>query len=393
MRCRLNEVGRKQKPGLRAASKYSLRSRLWMLAPVFLAALTAACAGGGSGINPPPPGGASEWFFVDSFAGQVGGFTAASGQLGPLPGSSLNFNTNSSLSLFSIAVDPKGMFVAGIKLDSPTMGTLQIADIASGGAISLTQLTASVANPVGVAISPQGAIAVSDGISAIEFFTVQNHALLAGPTQPTSVSPADLAFRADGKVLFALNAASAISVFSVAPDLSLQLVQNATLPLAPGQFQGGVVRFRLNAAGNKIAATTLDGWLYVGEVSATDGTISGITEIQVAPNANLQEVVLDPSGQSVYASDQDNGGIYEVSTTGGSLKALTGSPLPTLPGPTGMECNSAGDRVYVVNGAAFPQGQIVTFSRELATGKLMATGDSVSAGEIFASRIVRVPSH
>src|SRR5207247_7851021 len=149
----------------------------------------------------------------------------------------------------------------------------------------------------------------------------------------TGGSPQDLAFRADGKVLYALNAGNAISVFSVAPDLSLPLIQNASLPLAAGQLGGNVVRIRLNAAGNKIAASTLDGWLYVGDVNGTDGTISGITEAQAAPSANLEEVVLDPTGQNVYTDDQDNSGIYEFSTAGGTLTALPAHPfsLPWVP--------------------------------------------------------------
>ena len=392
MRCGLNEVGSKLEAGLKVVPKYFVRSRLWTLASAFLAALATACASGGPGINPPPRG-ALEWFFVDSFTGQVGGFSAASGKLGPLPGSSLNFNTNSSLVLFSLAVDPKGMFVAGIRLDAPTMGTLQIANIASGGAVSLTQLTAPVANPFRMAISSQGVLAVSDGLSTIQFFSVQNNALVKGPVAQTSVSPQDLDFRADGKVLYVLNGGSAISVFSVASDLSLQLIENISLPLAPGQLFGSAVRFRLSASGNKIAAATLDGWVYVGDVSATDGTVSGFTEIQAAQNANLQEVALDPSGQNVYTSDQDNGGIYEFAAMRGALMPLAGSPIPTLPGPMGMEFNSAGDRMYFVLGVAFPQGQILTFSRDLTTGKLTATSDSVSAGEIFANRIVRVAAH
>jgi DNA-binding beta-propeller fold protein YncE len=129
--------------------------------------------------------------------------------------------------------------------------------------------------------------------------------------------PAGSSVRGDGKVLYALNAGRTISVFSMASDLSLQLIQDAVLPLAAGQLSGNVVCMRLSASGNKIAATTLDGWLYAGDVSSTDGTISGIAEIQAAQNANLEEVVLDPTGQSVYISDQDNGGIYEFSATGG----------------------------------------------------------------------------
>ncbi len=392
MRCGLNEVGPKQEGGLRFAQKRFLGSELQMLFSILLSVLATACAGGGSGINP-PPGAASEWFFVSSFTGQVNGFSAASGKLEPIPGSSLNFSSSTSVSFATIEVAPTGKSVACI-LVNPQAGTtaLEIANIASGGTISLTPLSATVANPIGLAISAQGAIAVSDGVS-IRFFTMQNNTLVAGPAQQTSASPEDLAFRPDGKVLYALNAGSTISVFSVASDLSLQLIQNVNPPLASGQLGGDLVRIRLSAQGNKIAASTFDGWLYAGDVSATDGTVSGITEIQVAQNANLEEVVLDPSGQSVYASDQDNGGIYEISTTPGSLTALAGSPIPTLPGPMGMEVNSAGDRVYVVNGAAFPQGQIITFSRETSTGKLTATGDSVSAAEIFSNRIVRVPAH
>lgn len=283
------------------------------------------------------------------------------------------------------------MFLAGITVNSSSGSTLQIANIASGGAISLTQMTASVTNPLGLAISSQGVIAVSDGLS-IQFFTIQNNSLVPSPSVQTSVGPEQLAFRADGKVLYALNAGSAISVFSVAPDLSLQLIENLTLPLAAGQLGGGVVRIRLNTAGNRIAASTLDGWLYVGDVNATDGTISGITENLVHANANLEEVVLDPAGQNVYTADQDNGGIYEFSTTGGNLTALAGSPIATLPGVTGLETDSNGAHLYAA-GPGFPQSQIVTFSRNLSTGELTSRGESVSFAGFLTGRLVRVSAH
>ena len=360
-----------------------------------VAFLLAACNGGGSGAIPVPAG-AKEWFFVESFTGQVSGFSAASGQLEPIPGSLVSFVPPSPspplLLLTSFAVAPTGMFLAVTASPAQGAATLQIANIASGGAISVTPLSAAVANAFRMAISSQGVIAVSDGLSAIQFFAVQNNALLAGPTAQTGGSPQDLAFRADGKVLYALNAGSAISVFSVAPDLSLQLIQNASLPLAAGQLGGNVVRIRLNAAGNKIAASTLDGWLYVGDVNGTDGTISGITEAQAAPSANLQEVLLDPAGQNVYTDDQDNSGIYEFSTAGGNLTALPGSPISTPLGPMGMETDSSGTHLYL-GALGFPKSQILTFSRDLSTGKLTATGNSVSTEALFPNRIVRVPAH
>ncbi len=369
--------------------------RLTVLVTAAAAFSLAACNGGGSTVIPVPAG-AKEWFFVESFTGRVSGFSAASGQLEPIPGSSVSFVPPSPspplLLLTSFAVAPTGMFLAVTASPAQGAATLQIANIASGGAISVTPLTAAVANAFRMAISSQGVIAVSDGVSAIQFFTVQNNVLLAGPTAQTGVGPQDLAFRADGKVLYALNAGSAISVFSVAPDLSLQLIQNAWLPLAAGQLGGNVVRIRLNAAGNKIAATTLDGWLYVGDVNATDGTISGVTEAQAAQSANLEEVVLDPTGQNVYTDDQDNSGIYEFSTAGGTLTALPGSPILTPLGPMGMETDSSGTHLYL-GALGFPKSQILTFSRDLSTGKLTATGNSVSTEALFPNRIVRVPAH
>jgi 6-phosphogluconolactonase (cycloisomerase 2 family) len=388
MQCEPETSKSRQRTNLRAVRK--LNRMFAILALTTATSLVTACGGGGnSSVNPPPT--ATEWFFVDSVSGNVSGFSNASGRLEPLPGSSVNFPITLPSLLTSFAVKPTGMFLAGITVNSSSGSTLQIANIASGGAISLTQMTATVTNPLGLAISSQGVIAISDGLS-IQFFTVQNNSLVAGPAMQTSVGPEDLAFRADGKVLYALNAGSGISVFSVAQDLSLQLIENLTLPIAAGQLGGGVVRIRLSAAGNKIAASTLDGWLYVGDVNGTDGMVSGITETQVHANANLEDVVLDPNGQNVYTADQDNGGIYEFSTAGGNLTPLANSPIATLPGVTGLETDSGGAHLYAA-GPGFPQSQIVTFSRDLSTGSLTSTGESVSTGGFLTGRIVRTAAH
>ena len=372
MRCEPNHEARSPEGNSGAPPKHTLKPKLVILAATWLAIFAVACGGGSSSTNPPPPT-ALEWFFVESFSGQVEGFSAPSGHLEPIPGSSVSFvpaSPSPPLTLLTaFAVAPTGMFLAVTASTAQGPATLEIANIASGGAISVTPLTAPVANAYRMAIASQGVIAISDGFSTIQFFTLQNNALLAGLAVQTSVSPQDLAFRPDGNVLYALNAGGAIAVFSVAPDLSLQLIQDAPLPLAPGQLGGNAVRIRLNAAGNKIAATTLDGWVYVGDVNGTDGTVSGITEAQAAPNANLQEVVLDPTGQNVYTDDQDNGGIYEFSTAGGALTALPGSPVATPLGSMGMETDSTGTRLYLGT-PGFPSSQIVTFSRDLSSGKL-----------------------
>ena len=396
MRCEPNHEVRSPERNSGVPPKHTLKPKLAILAATWLAIFAVACNGGSSSVNPPPPPTTSEWFFVESFSGQVEGFSAASGHLEPIAGSAVSFapaSPSPPLTLLTaFAVAPTGMFLAVAASTAQGSATLEIANIASGGAISVTPLTAAVANAYRMAITSQGVIAISDGFSTIQFFTLQNNALLAGPAVQTSVSPQNLAFRADGKVLYVLNAAGAIAVFSVAPDLSLQLIQDVPLPLAPGQLGGNAVRIRLNAAGNKIAATTLDGWVYAGDVNGMDGTVSGITEAQAAPNANLQEVVLDPAGQNVYTADQDNSGIYEFSTAGGTLTALSGSPIPTPLGPMGMETDSSGRHLYL-GALGFPSSQIVTFSRDLSSGKLSATGDSVGTTALFPSGIVRIPAH
>ena len=162
--------------------------------------------------------------------------------------------------------------------------------------------------------------------------------------------------------------------------------------MAAGEFAPTIVRVTLSASGKKFAATTPDGRLFVGSVSPMDGTLSGFTETNLGANANLEEVVFDPSTQNVYTADQDNGGIFGFTLSTGGVAPLPGSPFSTgtLPGgPTGMAFNSAGDRLYAVM-----IGQTVfTFSRNTSSGQLALTGDVVSTGGFLGGRIVRVPAH
>jgi 6-phosphogluconolactonase len=366
----------------------SARRKLAIHAVVLTTFFFVACNGGGSSQTNPPPPAANEWFFVENFSGNVSGFSAVSGRLEPIPGSSIMFPAV----LTNFAVKPDGTFLAAITSALQGVSTLRIANITSGGAIPLAPPTAMVTNPSGLAISSQGILAVSD--DSIRLFMIQNNALVPAATTPTGSGFQDLAFSPDGKTLYANTAGSAISVFSVSSNASLQLLQTANLPLAPGQLGGNAVRIRLSAAGNKLAATTLDGWLYVGNVDPVNGTLSGITETLVAQGANLEEVTLDQAGKNVYAADQDNGGIFGFAlASNGTPTPLPGSPFSTgaLPGgPTGMVTNSAGDRFYVVMGA---QSAVFTYSRNTSTGQISPTGDVVSSGGFLAGRIVSVPAH
>jgi len=364
------------------------------LAATLLAALAVACNGGSSSINPPPPPAANERFFVGNFSGNISGFTAASGKLEPIPGSSITFSPSF---LTNFAVKPDGTLLAAITVDQQLVATtLQIVNIGTGGTLTLMRLTSGLGNPGGMAISSQGVIAITDvGTGTVQLTMVQNNLLFQGASAATGPLPQDVVFSSDASRLYVgNNAGGSISVFAVsAQGATLQPVQTARLPVAAGEFAADVVRVTLSASGRKFAATTPDGRLFVGNVSPMDGTLSGFTETPLGTNANLEEVVFDPTAQDVYTADQDNGGIFGFTlSTGGGVTPLPGSPFSTgtLPGrPTGMAFNSAGDRLYAVM-----QGQAVfTYSRTTSSGQLALSGDVVSSGGFLAGRIVRVPAH
>jgi DNA-binding beta-propeller fold protein YncE len=272
------------------------------------------------------------------------------------------------------------------------VGSLQAASIGAGGKLTLQTASTSVVSAARVDVSSQGMIAVSDSIDAlVKLFTLQNGQFVAGASAAAGPLPQDLTFSADGKFLYVGdNANGTIAVFSVSSANALQLVQTAQLPVTAGEFSANLVRLRLSAAGNKIAATTFDGKIFVADVNATSRMISNAVEVHVPSNANLEEVTFDPSGQNLYALDQDNGGLYEFSLAGGAPQQLAGSPIATPLGPSGMAINSAGDRVYVASGAL---SGVVTYTRDKTSGMLSSTGEIVGSGGLLAGRIVRVALH
>jgi len=394
MRCEPKTSGLKQDTTPDVVRKHSVRSKLAALAATSLVALAVACNGGSSSINPPPPPAANERFFVGNFSGNISGFSAASGKLEPIPGSSITFSPSF---LTNFAVKPDGTLLAAITVDQQLVATtLQIVNIGTGGTLTLTRLTSGLGNPGGMAISSQGVIAITDVANGtVQLTMVQNNLLFQGASAATGPLPQDVVFSSDGSRLYVgNNADGSISVFAVsAQGATLQPLQTAQLPVAAGEFAPDIVRVTLSASGRKFAATTPDGRLFVGNVSPMDGTLSGFTETQLGTNANLEEVVFDPTAQDVYTADQDNGGIFGFAlASNGTPTPLPNSPFSTgtLPGgPTGMAFNSAGDRLYAV----MIGQEVFTYSRNTSSGQLALTADVVSTGGFLGGRIVRVPAH
>src|SRR5882762_2648277 len=103
------------------------RTKIAMFACELLALLALACGGGGGSVTgPPPPAATPEWFFVENFSGNVSGFSASSGKLAPIPGSSAMF----PFALTNFAVKPDGTFLAAIMTTAQLAASFQIANIA-----------------------------------------------------------------------------------------------------------------------------------------------------------------------------------------------------------------------------------------------------------------------
>jgi len=333
--------------------------------------------------RPVPPPVAGDLFLVENLSGDVAGFTEVSGKLTALSGSAARM----TFPLFAFSANAN--LVVGMSGSPLGAASLQFASIGANGKLTLSTATTSVANAQRADVSSQGVIAVSDSTDALmKLFTVQNGQFVAGASVSAGPLPQDLTFSTDGKFLYVGdNANGTISVFSVASADSLQLAQTAQMPVATGEFSASLVRVRLSAAGNKIAATTFDGRMFVADVNSANGMIANAVEVHVAAAANLQDVIFDPSGKNLYALDQDNHALYEFSLSGGTPQPLAGSPLATPPGPSGMAVNSTGDRVYVAVG---PLSSVVTLARDAQVGVLTGTGESVGSGGLVAGRIVRV---
>jgi hypothetical protein len=98
-----------------------VKQKLLTLAAAWFATLAVGCGGGSSSMTPPPLPVASERFFVENFSGNVSGFSAATGKLEPIPGSSAMFPT----ALTKFAVKPDGTFLAVIT-ETPQLVELSV---------------------------------------------------------------------------------------------------------------------------------------------------------------------------------------------------------------------------------------------------------------------------
>ena len=378
-------------------NRFARGTRLRRLSVVFLCAAGALSGGctyraragpGDGGPEPVPiPTAAREWFFVDNFSGNFSGFSARNGKLVPIAGGEVQFQ----FPLIRGAVDPKGTLLAVLTAQNPAVAGFQTADIETGGVVSLTKTANAFNNPSVIAVSPEGLVAVADTYNhSVQLLMFRNGASFRTDSFATGPLPQDMVFSPDGKFLFiANNGDNTISVFSVGVA-ALSLLQTVVLPRQPAEFASGLVRIRLSDQGNRLAASTFDGRLYVADVSELDGSLSGVLEMRVGSGANLEDVALDANGQTVYTADQDNGGIFGYSLNGAAATPLPDSPYATSAGVTGLALDGAGDRLYVVNG---PAGLILTFTRDKSTGRLNSTGDIVSTGGFLADKIVRVPAH
>jgi 6-phosphogluconolactonase (cycloisomerase 2 family) len=390
MRCEPKKVVFRGEGRLNAWRGVFSRTELAMIASGLLALLAVACAGGGGAafVPPAPPPPAGEFFYVANLSQFVSGFSVQSGHLAVIPGS----GTMLPFPPINFAADPKGQFLGLVEFQNITTLGVQLVAIQPGGTL-MPGAQVPVMGAASLAFSGNNLLAVIDQSGEqVEVFAIQNGALSLVSSAPTGALPADVLFSTNNRALYVANSfGDSISVYSVSASGTIQPLQTLPLPFAAGQVIAPVERLRLNPAGDKLAAVTAIGQLYVSRVNTTDGTLSATQETIVADGANLEEVIFDPSGKNIYTGDLDNGGLYEFAVAAdGSTTPLPGSPLPTRTLLSGMAINSAGDRLYAVTEI---NSEIATFLRDTATGNLMATTEVVNSGGFLPGRIVRVPAH
>jgi DNA-binding beta-propeller fold protein YncE len=369
-------------------SRRVLRLLASFAAVALLAMFVPGCSGNfqfSSQTSSPPAG--SDLFLVASLSGDVAGYASDSGQLTPIAGSSVSFASI----LDSFAADPGGTIAVGISRAALMPDTLQTASIGSGGQLTLQGSTTTFMFASGLAISSLGVIAVSapDG-PTVQLFTVQDGQIVAGASSAAGVSAQDLAFSPSGNFLYVGDGGKGIiSVLGVSSASSLQLLGTAQMPVAAGETTPHLDRLRLDSAGDKIAAITEDGRIFVATVNPVTGLISNVAEAHATGAVSLGALAFDQAGTTLYTADFNSGGIYEFSLAGSSPQPIAGSPVATPVGPVDMVSDSSGDFVYV----AFHSSSVSTYSRNAQTGALAATGQSVPTVEALPFRIVRVPAH
>lgn len=355
---------------------------------LFLALLLPGCSGNFgffSQTSPPPAG--SDLFLVADLSGDVAGYSSASGQLISIAGSSVTFPSI----LDGFATDPGGTIAVGLSRAALVPDTLQAASIGAGGQFTLQGSTNTFMNSTGLAISSLGVIAVSAPTGpTVQLFTVQDGQFVAGTSAAAGTFAQDLAFSPSGSFLYVADGGTGIiSVLGVSSASSLELLGTAQMPVAAGETTPHLQHVRLDSAGDKIAAITQDGRVFVAAVNTVTGLISNAAEAHATGAVNLEALAFDPAGTNLYTADFNIGGIYEFSLAGGSPQPLSGSPVATPAGPVDMVSDSNGDFVYVV----FHSSTVSTYSRDPQSGALTATGQSVPTPGELGFRIVRVPAH
>jgi DNA-binding beta-propeller fold protein YncE len=291
MRWEQNEVAIRQEGCLNVWRGFFARAKLAMIASELLALLALACAGGGRSVTgPPPPQPGGEFFYVENFSQSVDGFSVQSGHLAAIPGS----GTMIPFPPLSIAADPGGRFLGLIEIQTLIMPQVQLVAIQPGGTL-VPGAQVPIAGAARLAFSRNNLLAVIDQDGEqVEVFAIQNGSLTMVSSAPTGSSPADVLFSANSRALYVANRlGDSISVYSISAAGAIQSLQTLSLPFAAGQVIAPVERLRLSPAGDKLAASTGIGQLYVSQVNATDGKLSATKETIVSDGANLEEVIFD----------------------------------------------------------------------------------------------------
>ncbi|MGB7284740.1 MAG: beta-propeller fold lactonase family protein [Candidatus Acidiferrum sp.] len=236
----------------------------------------------------------------------------------------------------SLVVDPTGSYVYSVNSADATLSSYSVSLVAgtTGDLTSSSFGGSTDSNPVFVTMDPNGQFVYTVNSPAAASNGTVDLFLLSGNGTPTSTPagnlPRDAAVHPSGRYLYVANSGdNTISEFSV---------------------------------------------------NASTGALTSIGTQQVpvvVTPQNLSAVVIEPSGQYLFASDQAANLVYifAINPTSGALTPVTNGSVATGTAPYAMAVDISGTYLYVSN---LGSSDISTYSISLANGTLTPVGASTT---------------
>jgi 6-phosphogluconolactonase len=202
-----------------------------------------------------------------------------------------------------------------------------------------------------------------------------NGAITTGAQTPpvNGTTPNGLALHPSKKFLYAVNSqAFTVSIFNVNSDGTLTLSGTPT-PAGPVPFAAVI-----DPTGKYLLVTNdiQEGSVSVFSIDSGSGALSEVAGSPFFANASPTNILMTPSGESVYVTNPGIGMVTAFSFSNGVLTQKPGSPVFSGSGASALAVDGGGRFLYVANSSAsnLPEfgtiGNISAFNIDPQTGAL-----------------------